>query len=282
MTLQIELAPHVAIELQTAAIHSRGKEFSGFGFVEKRESSIYVYHVEILDIGTETFTELKPEKILPLMQRPDRQNMRLWLHAHPMGGNVPGPFNWSGTDERSIQETPMAGDPEMVGWSCSIVLTAMKVWVGRIDNHKTKQTVHVPVVGQAEHIHSRMQVLWGEMVARTPQSTWRTFRVETKSDEEEEILPFGEEEIEAIEALSDYESPDTSDGQPTWEDYQDRDRYLKALCDYYGIDLEELEVERNGEVWWGASRIGKVKSLPRSEHAKAQQLSIWNPRRWMK
>lgn len=59
-----------------------------------------------------------------------------WLSSnrtrHPVGDGNPGPHNWSGRDERTATQEPLGGVPQLVQWSCSIVLTP-KGWVGRVD-----------------------------------------------------------------------------------------------------------------------------------------------------
>jgi hypothetical protein len=71
-----------------------------------------------------------------------------WLSSnrlkHPIGNGVPGPQNWSGTDNATIELAPLGGIPELVRWSVSMVLTPGG-WVGRIDNHLTHKTEHLEV-----------------------------------------------------------------------------------------------------------------------------------------
>ncbi len=55
-------------------------EFSGFGFCNRDGSNIYVYDFVLLNKGSFTFTEIPPQKILPLMEREDRGNMKVWVH----------------------------------------------------------------------------------------------------------------------------------------------------------------------------------------------------------
>jgi hypothetical protein len=156
----IRLADRIALELMTAWHATRGKEFSGFGFCERKEGELYVYDYVLLDVGSEVWTEIDPEVLLPLLERADAANMKVWLHAHPVGNGKPGQHNWSGTDTSTILSTPLGGVPEMVKWSASIVLTPGG-WVGRVDNYLKKKTVHcevfpqTPVYGAVNSIKSQ-------------------------------------------------------------------------------------------------------------------------------
>jgi hypothetical protein len=105
-----------------------------------------VYDIEILDVGSSAFTEIPSEKILALMDRPDAGKMKCWVHRHPLGTDKPGPHNWSGTDNRTAEQEPLGGIPELVKWSISIVRTP-QAWVGRFDRYQDGQviTFHLPV-----------------------------------------------------------------------------------------------------------------------------------------
>ena len=146
--MKICIEPEVMLRLQTIGVLNRGAEFSGVGWCERQTVAgqvvIRLYDFKLLDLGSEVFTEIPPAELVPLLDRPDRQNLRVWAHGHPIGDGIPGPDNWSGTDEHTIQTEPLGGVPEMVGWSVSIVRTP-RGWVGRVDNHLTRQTVHCPV-----------------------------------------------------------------------------------------------------------------------------------------
>lgn len=159
--IHIELSPDVALKLMTIANLTVGKEFSGFGFIEQRDQTLYVYDAVVLDIGSEVWTEIASEKMFDLLQRPDAKNMRLWLHRHPLGDGVPGKQNWSGTDNATIRDTPLGGVPELVKWSASMVLTP-KGWVGRIDNHLTKKTQHIEVVPQIREAYTIVEKIKSE------------------------------------------------------------------------------------------------------------------------
>jgi hypothetical protein len=165
--MKIVLSPEVAITLETTTTQSRGHEFSGFGFAEIQDgTTLYVYDVVILHVGSEVYTEINPEKIFELTKREDAANMRVWFHRHPMGNGVPGWHNWSGTDNATIKETPLGGIPELVGWSASIVRT-LGGWVGRIDNHKTGKTVHVEVHPKVlPGTFEMTELLLGEYIAK--------------------------------------------------------------------------------------------------------------------
>ncbi len=126
---------------------TNGMEFSGlaFGNMSEDGESFVVYDYILLDIGSSSLTSIPVEKVLELTARPDNKNMRVWFHKHPVGNGITGPHNWSGTDNNTIKDTPLGGIPELVRWSISVVRTPGG-WVGRIDNHLTKETHHVDVV----------------------------------------------------------------------------------------------------------------------------------------
>ena len=146
--MKIILKPEVAINLEALAVQVRGMEFSGFGFCTREKDALVVYDFVLMHVGSWGYTEIDPQKIIKLGKREDAHNARVWVHRHPVGNGIPGPWNWSGTDENSIQTMPLGGIPEIIQWSASIVRTPAG-WVGRIDNHIQKTTVHVPVEGQA-------------------------------------------------------------------------------------------------------------------------------------
>lgn len=150
--MHIRIETDVLLRLQTIGILNRGAEFSGFGWCRIEGKEIVVYDFVLLDLGSETFTEIPPEVIMPLMERPDRANMKVWCHCHPIGSGIPGPHNWSGTDERTCTKEPMGGSPEAVGWSVALVRTPGG-WVGRIDNHLSKQTKHLEVFPKLDDVY---------------------------------------------------------------------------------------------------------------------------------
>jgi len=154
--MKIILTDSVLATLGEALYRAKGNEFSGVGYVEKSGDDLIAYDVVILTTGTWGYVEIKPESLAPLVLREDAQNLRLHLHAHPMGNGIPGKHNWSWTDEEQIQTMPLGSIPEMLRWSCSIVHTP-KGWVGRIDNHITKKTVHVSVEPAAKDLD---RVVW--------------------------------------------------------------------------------------------------------------------------
>ena len=146
--MNITLAPEVAIKLETITVYSQRQEYSGFGWARKDGDGLYVYDIILLHVGSEGLTIIPGEQVMELTKREDASNMRVWFHRHPLGNRTPGWHNWSGTDNQTIAETPLGGIPEIVKWSASIVRTPQG-WVGRIDNHITRNTVHVNVLGQA-------------------------------------------------------------------------------------------------------------------------------------
>ena len=147
----IRLSQSVFARLETARSLTGNLEFSGLGFVTVQtihhETLYDIYDVVILNVGSPGFTEIQGEDILPLLDRPDAGNMKLWFHRHPKGNNIPGPHNWSAMDNQTIEEEPLGGVPELVKWSLSIVRTP-EAWVGRVDHYLPEgvQTSHIPVI----------------------------------------------------------------------------------------------------------------------------------------
>ena len=147
--MQIEFSPEVALQLETATVQAQGMEFSGFGFVEIRDRTFYVYEIVILDVGSSVYTQIDPEKYIHLLDRADAKQMKVWFHRHPVGNGIPGPHNWSGTDERTCRFEPLGtpfGMQDSVKWALAVVRTPYG-WVGRYDTFgKNGKTVHLPVV----------------------------------------------------------------------------------------------------------------------------------------
>lgn len=141
--MKIKLEPDVAVRLLAYTLATR-KEFSGFGFAKVVDGDLVVYDFELLNVGSEAYTEIKPEKILPLLNRPDAKNLKVWIHRHPIGSGIPGPDNWSSIDEAACTREPLGSSPDLVSWSAAIVITP-RGWVGRVDNHKQKRTIHCEV-----------------------------------------------------------------------------------------------------------------------------------------
>jgi hypothetical protein len=142
--MKIILKPEVALVLEAIVGLAGYQEFSGFGFVNKVNEHLEVYEFVLLDVGSAGYSEIGTADMIKLMERPDVANCKLWVHKHGMGNGIPGPQNWSLTDNETIEKSPLGGVPQLVGWSASIVRTP-KGWVGRVDNHITKKTVHVGV-----------------------------------------------------------------------------------------------------------------------------------------
>jgi hypothetical protein len=149
--MQIEFAPEVALLLETITVQTRGMEFSGFGFVEphKDTNTFYVYEFVLIDVGTSGWTEMDTSKYVHLLNRPDADNMKLWIHRHPVGNGIPGSHNWSGTDNNTCRFEPLGvphGMQDSVRWALAAVRTPLG-WVGRYDTFgKAGKTFHIPVV----------------------------------------------------------------------------------------------------------------------------------------
>lgn len=144
--MKIIYSPNVTATLNAVDDITEFHEFSGVGFVNVVNMDFYVYEFELLDVGSPGYSQINPELLMPLMEREDAQNIKIWLHKHPMGNGEPGPHNWSSTDVATIWNTPLGGVPKLVRWSLSSVLTP-RGWVGRIDDHINEKTEHLSVVG---------------------------------------------------------------------------------------------------------------------------------------
>lgn len=166
--MKIVLEPQVMARLLSYAI-ATSNEYSGFGFCERREDgNIHVYDFVLLNVGSWAYTEIEPRTMLPLLQREDRKKMKVWLHRHPLGNGIPGPHNWSSTDERTIRLEPLGATPQVVNWSVSIVLTPTG-FVGRIDNYLKGITEHLEVEPSTKDFFEQVWAL--EMQYEEPSST---------------------------------------------------------------------------------------------------------------
>ena len=114
------------MNLENLVNSTRGQEFSGLGLINLKDGDVHVYDIILMDVGSTGFTEIKPEELLKI-DRPDKENIRLWFHRHPIQG-------WSATDNETIRTSPLGGIPEIVRWSGSMVRTPTR-WIGRLDDH---------------------------------------------------------------------------------------------------------------------------------------------------
>ncbi len=78
--MRIRLEPEVALRLETYCLQARGLEVSGFGWVRIEGAEFVVYDACLMDIGSQAYTEIKSQKMLPLMMRPDAGRLKLWWH----------------------------------------------------------------------------------------------------------------------------------------------------------------------------------------------------------
>lgn len=149
--MKILISPEIFLRLCVIEDIAGDREFSGYGFVnvENRngQKAFTVYDIELLDIGSPGFTEFGSADILKVLKREDASRMKLWFHRHPLGTGVPGPHNWSETDNSTCMNEPLGcPDPDRVGWALAMVLTP-KGWVGRVDQFKdgSHKVTHIPV-----------------------------------------------------------------------------------------------------------------------------------------
>jgi hypothetical protein len=135
----------IALLLETWCTTAGTKEISGVGTVEKTDEGFKITSVYLCAGGSEALTQIEPSHIMEVVQQGVAPSaIKLWWHRHPVGDGKPGPHCWSGTDEGTIQNSPLGSSPALVEWSISIVRTPLG-WVGRVDNHKNGKAVHVEV-----------------------------------------------------------------------------------------------------------------------------------------
>lgn len=125
----IKLTHSAFIKLTAWSIVTQGREYSGTGIIDRQGNVITVLDVDLLGVGSPTYTEFSFDKPSPFKGMPNR---KLWYHRHPVGNGVPGQHNWSGRDRQTAEVEPFGVPAQLVQWSCSIVLTP-KGWVGRVD-----------------------------------------------------------------------------------------------------------------------------------------------------
>ena len=138
------------IHLETWVSSAAGREVSGVGIMEAspEEKTFTLKKCWLMAAGSVAYTEIPGEQMVKIIKdgvRPDQ--IKVWWHRHPVGNGIPGPHNWSGTDNHTIREEPFGIDPSMVGWLLSIVRTP-RGWVARYDNHERKETTHMEVKGK--------------------------------------------------------------------------------------------------------------------------------------
>jgi hypothetical protein len=170
--MKIIIKPEIMGRLLCYAV-ATPNEFSGFGFCTRnKEGDIEMYDFALQDVGTYGYTQTDPKRMLPLFERPDRKNMKIWLHRHPVGNGVPGEHNWSGRDEQTIRFEPLGTTPKDAQWSVSIVITPGG-FVGRIDNYNKNITQHLEVVPETRPFFSELmdleRQLSGHKSSRAPE-----------------------------------------------------------------------------------------------------------------
>lgn len=232
--MRIILKPEIAMILEAIVGLTGHQEFSGFGFVNRVGEDLEVYDFVLLDVGSSGYTEICTADMIKLMERPDVSNCKLWVHKHPVGNGVPGPQNWSPTDNDTIEHSPLGGVPQLVQWSASMVRTP-RGWVGRLDNHITKKTAHIEVepaipLGIFQQV-SDLKISYLRKVVHQVEIKQKSIWDEAlESDYEYKLLDFGDEEIIDDDEFV-YEEENHDD-----EGWTDDDRWLDA--GYTAQDLE--------------------------------------------
>jgi len=142
-------------EVKALIISASGsREFAPFKVVPPAELPVrVVFSVQDVFLlgdsdNTAVETNISPERMMRFVQERMAaglpiHNIKAWCHNHPMA------TGWSGTDENGARNTPMGGDPSLVGWTISIVHTEIDGWIGRYDQYEGENrpafTVAVPV-----------------------------------------------------------------------------------------------------------------------------------------
>lgn len=144
-TSQVLVPDRILAQLETFCATASGREISGVGMVRYAPPNIEIVEVWALAGGSEVFTQIQPEHLAELLEMGvDLSKVKLWWHRHPVGNGVPGPHNWSSTDENTCTKEPLGSTPDMVKWSVSIVRTPFG-WVGRMDDYRKEVAFHLPV-----------------------------------------------------------------------------------------------------------------------------------------
>lgn len=169
------------------------REFSGFGWVRINGKDLEIYDVILLDIGSYAYTEIKPEAFNFIPTRPDRLNMRVWFHKHPITG-------WSSLDNYTIRNEPLGQDPLNVKWSVSIVHTP-RGWIGRLDTYGPG--------GKTVDLEVRTLV-----DARFQQMVDNVIKLKGKLPE----LNYGNSEVPLKKNLADSETEQVFDDDEYWEE----------------------------------------------------------------
>ena len=274
--MNITLAPEVAIQLETITVQAQGHEFSGFGWARKQDGGLYVYDILLLHVGSEGLTVIPAETVMALTQHQHADEMRVWLHRHPLGNRSPGWHNWSGTDNQTIRETPLGGIPQIVKWSASIVRTPQG-WVGRIDNHITGKTAHVEVLGQAplEIVNetARLLAAYHTELARLEQERRAAFFSQKKAAPGSQILlPDGTARVLATAA--DLQWLAEQYGVDPGDIYVDEDGYIE-------IDGEFLEADDDADPFgaptWLHKDILEMTEAEYAEYETSLQMPLFPP-----
>jgi hypothetical protein len=250
----IHLKHDAEVKLTAWSIVTQGREFSGLGLIEKEGNLLHVVDVDLLGVGNGVYTEFGFDRQRQLPLDPRR---KLWFHRHPVGNGVPGPHNWSGRDNQTAEREPLGGIPQLVQWSCSIVLTP-KGWVGRIDFYlPTLRTFHCSVepnlpseevINEASAmINEDLRMYVDDLLREFDAQQHRTYVHQQYSDRDFDVFDYEEpedngaicpecgsrlqEEVEVVEygtnnLLPTYSCPDCGDTyvitdhvpeQPTWK-----------------------------------------------------------------
>ncbi len=169
---------------------------------------------------------------------------------HPLGTGIPGPHNWSGTDETTILREPMGSTPSAVNWSISIVLTPGG-FVGRIDNYVKGITQHLEVEPNVTTLYQEMRELAAHSPFRQEVSSAGSSELDLETDE------FQEEELEA-EFEEDGNAAGRDDDANVYaalralvEEFDPSRWTLAEICEEYGLDWQfERDKQRNQPTLW--------------------------------
>lgn len=237
--MKIIIKPEVMYRLMAYAAITRD-EYSGFGFCERQEGNIIVYDFVLLDVGDPVYTEIDPARVLPLLSRPDRKNMKVWLHRHPVGNGIPGPHNWSGRDELTIQREPLGSTREAANWSVSIVLTPGG-FVGRVDNYVKGITQHLEVEPNTRSLVEEVRELASQLPFEKPTKKRGKKSMNSPENASTEPTQFPSQESRKIKAKGKSRKKKTSSTTPSPSDGQetmDTQTYMKLYGSFAGSTIQ--------------------------------------------
>jgi hypothetical protein len=139
--LAISIPQDTLLILETMCATAQAWELAGFATVDYRKPLFVVRYAFLLSAGDPQ--NPSSDSIASIASHVGGEaNLRVWWHRHSIGDGRPGPHNWSASDEEFIARPPI---PSLNQWLISVVRTPLG-WVGRLDDYRSKVTIHMPVI----------------------------------------------------------------------------------------------------------------------------------------